>query len=81
MEPELLKSIREDPAMKSPFSKEIFIRLDDDESSFTCTKSQWFRSKVTTFSLHKKPSDNDADIGVPRVNRWPRTMLGLTDES
>jgi len=67
--------------MKSPFSKEIYIRLNDDETGFTCTRYQWLLRKVTSFSLHGESEHSAAEIPAPPATRWPRTLLGLTDES
>jgi len=67
--------------MKSPFSKEIYIRLNDDEAGFTCTRYQWFLRKVTAFSLHNESQPADADIAFPRPLQRPPSVLGLTDES
>jgi len=67
--------------MKSPFSKEIYIRLSDNHTAFTCTRYQWFRSKVTTFSLRKQSERSDEETSTPQLTRRPRSLLGLTDES
>ncbi len=67
--------------MKSPFSKEIYIRLSDDEAAFTCTSYRWFLSKMVTFSLRNQPHPADTEVATPPATRWPRSLLGLTDES
>jgi hypothetical protein len=33
--------------MRNLFERRIFIRLDDDETAFTCTVKQWFISRKT----------------------------------
>ena len=68
--------------MRSLFSKEIYIRLTDDDTALICT-SKYGRilSKTETFPLQRQPAeDTDAGIAAPRVSRWPRSLLGLTDE-
>jgi len=65
--------------MRSPFSKEIYIRLSDDDTAFTCTWHRWFLSKVTTFSLRKHSDRSDDESATPQCR--PRSLLGLTDES
>ena len=68
--------------MRSPFSKEVYIRLTDDEDALICT-NQYGRlfSKAITFPLQRQPShDVDAEATTPRVARWPRSLLGLTGE-
>ncbi len=67
--------------MKSPFSKEIYIRLNDDCAGFTCTRYRWFHRKMTAFSLRNASQPADTDIAVPRPLQRPRSVLGLTDES
>lgn len=81
MERYLHKHEGEDKTMKSPFSKEVYIRLTDDESALICTsKYGCFFSKVITFPLRKEPAqDLEAEIAVRRLTRWPRSVLGLTD--
>ena len=83
MEPELLRSVREDTAMRSPFSNEIYIRLTDNETGLACTRKYWrLFSKVTTFPLNGRPKfDTDSEMDPPRMIRRPRSLLGLTDES
>jgi hypothetical protein len=34
-------------AIRNLFERRIFIRLDDDETSFTCTVKRWFISRKT----------------------------------
>jgi hypothetical protein len=69
--------------MRSPFSKEVYIRLTDDETALICT-SKYGRlfSKATAFPLQAQPvRDVHAEIAVTRAARWPRSFLGLTGES
>ena len=68
--------------MRSPFAKEVYIRLTDDETALICT-SKYGRllSKATTFPLQKQPArDVHAEIAASRAARWPRSLLGLNDE-
>jgi hypothetical protein len=68
--------------MRSPFSKEVYIRLTDDEAALICT-SKYGRlfSKAITFPLQRQPArDVDAEAATPRVARWPRSLLGLSGE-
>jgi len=68
--------------MRSPFAKEIYIRLNDDETALVCT-SKYGRllSKAATFPLQRQPArDVDAEIAMPRVARWPRSLLRLNGE-
>ena len=67
--------------MKSPFSKEIYIRLSDDETAFTCTSYRWFLSKMVTFSLRNKLHPADTEVATPPAAPRPHSLLGLTDES
>ena len=67
--------------MKSPFSKDIYIRLNDDDAGFTCTRYRWFLRKVSAFSLCNESQPSAPDIAVPRPLQRPRSVLGLTDES
>jgi hypothetical protein len=67
--------------MRSPFSKEVYIRLTDDETALICT-SKYGRllSKATKFPLHRLPvREVHAEIATPRAARWPRSFLGLTE--
>jgi hypothetical protein len=68
--------------MRSPFSKEVYIRLADDETALICT-SKYGRlfSKATAFPLQRQPAhDVDAEATTPRAVRWPRSLLRLTGE-
>jgi len=68
--------------MRSPFSKDIYIRLTDNETALICT-SKYGRllSKATLFPLQSQTAqDVHAEAATPRAARWPRSFLGLTDE-
>jgi len=68
--------------MRSPFSKEVYIRLTDDEAALICT-SKYGRlfSKAITFPVERQPAHHvHAEATKPRVARWPRSLLGLTGE-
>lgn len=68
--------------MRSPFSKEVYLRLTDDETAVICT-SKYGRifSKAITLPLRNQPAHNvDAEASTPRAARWPRSVLGLTGE-
>jgi hypothetical protein len=68
--------------MRFPFSKEVYIRLTDDEAALICT-SKYGRlfSRAITFPVRRQPAhDVDAEATTPRVARWPRSLLGLTGE-
>lgn len=66
--------------MRSPFSKDIYIRVTADETGLVCTtKCGWFRPKVTTLPLRGPSEQDEAEMAARRQTKWPRSMLGLTD--
>jgi len=63
--------------MNTPFSKEVYIRLAEDDSAFLCTiKRGRFYSKTTEVALHRElvPEPVDEKPLVPlkrRSSHWP----------
>jgi hypothetical protein len=69
--------------MRLPVSKEIYIRLADDQSAFVYTsKYCGFFSKAIRVALQgqSQASLDDAEAPSPQVKKQPRSLLGLSDD-
>lgn len=66
--------------MRSPFSKDVYIRVTADGNGLICTtRYGWFRPTVTTVPLREPSEHEDDEMATRRQTKWPRSMLGLTD--
>ena len=66
--------------MWSPFSKEISIRLAEDDAAFVCTTKYGggLLSRAATFLVERECAQ-DTETQVRRTAKWPRSLLGLSE--